>query len=353
MKTRIYRISVAKSRRDASGRMMYSRFSKDWQPLCLQWDELCRLCFPIHTGESLAEYQALKRNNDRASKEKAANIKDVGAFVGGQLKGRERKMSEMVMRSLITLDFDYMEGENIDIFWNDVLREFPEMQVLVYSTHSYCDAAPRVRVVIGVDRDMTIEEYEAVARWCAKKLCIDRVDKCSYQPCHAMYFCSVPKDVMPFYNFTDGMPLAVDDVLSHYLDWRDPSAWPRSAIHEGKEAATPCRNGRGHGGYGGMRLKDPREKRGIHGAFCRAYSVSEAIRKFLSHIYEDEFNGRFSFKGATGASGLVIYDNDLYAYSNHASDPANNGHCLDAFELVMLHLFGEGKDAYKRMEGLL
>ena len=100
----------------------------------------------------------------------------------------------------------------------------------------------------------------------------------------------------------------------------------------------------------GRKKKDPTELKGVIGAFCRAYTVQEAIETYLSDVYEPtDKSNRYSLKSADSKGGLIIYD-DKYAFSHHATDIAC-GKELNAFQLVMLHLFGsDNNDAVKKMK---
>lgn len=83
---------------------------------------------------------------------------------------------------------------------------------------------------------------------------------------------------------------------------------------------------------------DPLSKEGVVGAFCRAYTIEEAINTFLADVYEPSaMNGRFDYIPADSSAGLVIYDGRI-AYSHHATDPAC-GMLLNAFDLVRVHKF--------------
>ena len=85
---------------------------------------------------------------------------------------------------------------------------------------------------------------------------------------------------------------------------------------------------------------NPLEKSGIVGAFCRAYTIEEAIETFLSDVYEpSSMNGRYDYIPADSAAGVVVYDGK-FAYSHHATDPVC-GKLLNAFDLVRLHKFRE------------
>ena len=84
----------------------------------------------------------------------------------------------------------------------------------------------------------------------------------------------------------------------------------------------------------------PLEKPGIVGAFCRAYTIEEAIEAFLTDVYEPSaMNGRYDYIPADLRRSVVVYDGK-FAYSHHATDPVC-GKLLNAFDLVRLHKFRE------------
>ncbi|NSW84444.1 MAG: virulence protein E, partial [Syntrophothermus sp.] len=91
--------------------------------------------------------------------------------------------------------------------------------------------------------------------------------------------------------------------------------------------------------------EEPTTKQGIVGTFCRCYSISEAISKFLPDLYSpvDDSLTRYTYAGASGYGGLVVYDKDTFAYSHHESDPCG-GREVNAFDLVRIHKFGKLDD---------
>lgn len=83
---------------------------------------------------------------------------------------------------------------------------------------------------------------------------------------------------------------------------------------------------------------DPLAKIGVVGAFCRTYSVREAIGKFLADVYEPSaMEGRYDYIPADSSAGVIIID-DKFSYSFHATDPAC-GQLLNAFDVVRVHKF--------------
>ena len=83
---------------------------------------------------------------------------------------------------------------------------------------------------------------------------------------------------------------------------------------------------------------DPLTKTGVVGAFCRTYSIREAIEKFLPDVYEaSAMEGRYDYIPADSSAGVTIID-EKFSYSFHATDPAC-GQLLNAFDVVRVHKF--------------
>lgn len=143
-----------------------------------------------------------------------------------------------------------------------------------------------------------------------------------------MYWPSIPKDGEFVFMERAAEWLDPDDILTMHPGWKDFSTLP--LLKSEGSARNAC----------GRRPEDPREKKGVIGAFCRAYSIENAIEEFLPDVYEDAGNGRYSYRAADSKAGVVTYEH-LWAYSNHASDPAAAGHLLNAFDIVRIHRFGE------------
>ena len=99
------------------------------------------------------------------------------------------------------------------------------------------------------------------------------------------------------------------------------------------------------------RQGDPLEKKGVVGIFCRTYSITEAIAKFLPDVYTPTAKeDRYTYAAGSTAAGLVVYDGDVFAYSNHSTDPAG-GQLCNAFDLVRLHKFGHLDDGHEDKSG--
>ena len=301
----------------ATGR---SRSARSWKSQKMTWSALAnKLAEPTVTNETAAEYAKM-------SKADQGQKKDVGGFVGGYIPGNGRRIRGAVKeRYLITLDADN-PGEDFIV---DLDMELGGMEYVLYSTHSHTADNPRYRVIIPVDRPMTPDEYQAVSRRIADNIGIEFFDPSTHQAERLMYWPSHPKDVEYVYQHSEGALVSVDTYLSTYRDWRDTSLWPTSE----KESQIRLDAAKKQG--------NPLEKKGLIGAFCRSYSITEAIHKFLPEVYEPTaVEDRYTYVAGSSVGGLVIYDNDTFAYSNHATDPIS-GKLVNAFDLVRIHLFGD------------
>lgn len=293
-----------------------SRFSTDWANQELTWAQLkAKLAITKRTAETVAEYRALpKMTQDK--------IKDVGGFVGGWLQDGKRRANSVICRSLLTLDLDYARPD----FWDSFILLF-DLVALCYSTHKHTPEAPRLRLVVPLSRDVTPDEYEAIARKLAEEIGIDQFDDTTYQASRLMYWPSTSKDGAYFFQAQEGAPLNVDEYLAKYTDWTDVTSWPTSSRQSEalrKRAA---------------KAEDPLGKDGVIGAFCRSYTIQDAIEEFLPEVYRPGASGgRYTFIGGSTANGLVTYS-DRFAYSNHSTDPAGGKLC-NAFDLVRIHKFG-------------
>lgn len=291
----------------------------NWKNQVVKWSTLVRKLQKTHyTAETLAEYQA-------ADKSRQAEIKDIGGFVGGYLTGGRRLKDSVLHRQLVTLDLDYNVPRS---FWSDYCL-FNDNAAAIYTTHSHQPTSGRLRLLIPLDRSVGTDEYAAICRRIAGDLNIELFDPTAFRPHQLMYWPSTPVDGEYLSGYQDGPWLSADKVLATYVNWRDASEWPESIRTKAeREKAVTAK-----------RQADPLEKEGIVGAFCRAYTVSEAIEAFLADIYDPcEVPDRFTFRAGSTAAGLVIYD-DKFTFSHHGTDPTS-GELCNAFDLVRIHLFG-------------
>lgn len=295
-----------------------------WKNRNMSYSDLVKkLSMTTRTPETYEEYKKLsKTDRDR--------IKDVGGFVGGTLKNGRRKAENVANRTLLTLDLDYVKGDvwsSIELLW--------DFAVTMYSTHTHSSESPRLRLVIPLSRPVLPDEYQAVARMIADDLGIDQFDDTTYEPSRLMYWGSTSSDGEYVFKVQDLPWLNPDDILNRYpFGWQDVSYWPESSRARAKLNSVI------------KKQEDPLEKKGVIGAFCRTFTISEAIAEFLGKVYipgADET--RYTYAEGSTTGGVVIYD-DKFSYSHHGTDPTSGILC-NAFDLVRIHKFGYLDDEAK------
>ena len=296
-----------------------NRYARSWKTQELKWSELVtQLSKATVTKETASEYK-------RMTKAQQGGVKDVGGFVGGYIPKNGRRVNGAVkQRYLLTLDADSPDDDFL-VMLDLVLDAY---EYVLYSTHSHTTKQPRYRIIIPTDRPMLPDEFQAVSRRMAESIGIESFDPSTHQPERLMYWPSHPKDVEYVFQHHEGALLPVDDILATYTDWTDVSLWPTSSRAETLMAHSAKKQG------------NPLAKSGLIGAFCRSYSITAAIDKFLPDIYAPcDTPNRYTYRAGSTVAGLVVYDNDTFAYSHHCTDPLS-GKLANAFDLVRIHKFG-------------
>jgi len=296
-----------------------SRMAKQWKNETLSvLDFVQRLQKNVVTKETIDEYLAFPKSEQDT-------IKDVGAFVGGTLKGGRRRKEDVANRSLLTFDLDYGNRKTID----KIKKHFKNFCFTVYSTHKHTTHKPRLRLILYPDRVMLPDEFQAAMRKLGEKIDMDSIDDGSYDVNRLFYWPSSSADGDVVFYHNDKPFVQVDDVLSEYGKdeaWKDVTLWPTSS-RESKKLKQLL-----------SKQADPLTKPGFVGAFCRVISIRDAIEKHLEGTYKKEGKDRYTYTDGTSTNGLVVYD-EKFAYSNHDSDPSS-GQLCNAFDLIRIHQFG-------------
>ncbi len=294
-----------------------SRMEKRWNNVEMELDEFIeRISHTIRTAETVEQYMKM-------TKAKQDAIKDVGGYVAGRLKGGRRKKDSVECRTMIVEDMDHAVPGVIEQI--EMLQDY---RCLIYSTHKHTPENPRYRLAIPLSRPVSPDEYVAVARKVAEDIGIEMFDDTTYEPSRLMYWPSTSADGEFIFRDIEGEPLNPDGVLSRYKDWRDSSEWPVSS----RQQSIVQREMR--------KQADPLTKDGVIGAFCRTYTIEDAIAAFLPDVYQPSaMPGRYDYIPADSQAGVVIYEGK-FAYSHHATDPAC-GKLMNAFDMVRIHRYGE------------
>ena len=295
--------------------------SKTWRTVEVDWAEFtAKLREPLRTGETTQEYRRMSKADKDMAKAAA------GGFVGGDLGSGRRVSQNLRSRSMITLDADNAKPDS----W-----EFGAMMVpyrmCCYTTHSHTSEAPRIRWIVPTSRDMTPDEYPAVARRVAEWLDMDTMDPTTFDTVRLFYYPTCSRDAKYGFWEQEGPLLDPDEILASYGRddaWKDARLWPTAKTETEVQVREAKRQG------------EPTEKPGIVGLFCRTYDVPGAIDAFLSDVYTEGNHGRYTYAAGSTADGAVLYNDGAFLYSHHGTDPCG-GQLVNAFDLVRIHLFGD------------
>lgn len=301
-----------------------NRKSVNWRPRVLMLSEFYEsLRLPARSTETVAQYLSMTKGQQ-------SDLKDVGGFLAGSLNGTRRKPGAVTGRDLLTLDLDSVPPYGTE----NVLQRVGGLGCgyCVYSTRKHRPTAPRLRVLLPLDRTATADEYEPCARKLAELLGMELADPTTFQVARMMYYPSVCSDGEYIFVADDKPFLSVDGVLAMYADWHDYASWP--AI---PGTTVPTRLD--------AKQKDPLTKDNIVGDFCRCFNIRQAMDEFLPGVYlpVDSDPDRFTYRDGSTAGGAVLYEDDKFLFSHHATDPCSEK-LVNAFDMVRLHCFGELDD---------
>lgn len=288
--------------------------------------------------ERLADSRAIPMTHDAyvaLPKAQQDDLKDVGAFIAGELKNGRRRRDCILSRNAAVLDADSLPAGGTD----DFVRAVAGLNVCccIYSTAKHSPATPRLRVVVPLDKDVPAERYPLIVRLLCRAIQPEMswFDPTTAEAGRIMYYPTHCQDITPVYYVPEGGGLLDAARLLAWLpNWQDVSSWP---VFQREQ--TPARLAE--------KQQDPETKTGVVGAFCRVYNVPAAMDRFLPSTYEETTTaGRYTFTRGSTAGGAVLYDGGKFLYSHHATDPAG-GKLVNAFDLVRLHKFAELDDDAK------
>lgn len=296
-----------------------SRKATVWQPQTMLISELWdRLRLPARGTETMEQYLALPKSQQD-------ELKDVGGFVGGALAGARRKIVQG--RDLVTLDLDNIPAGGTETVVGRAVAL--GCACCIYSTRKHQPSAPRLRVILPLNRTCSADEYEPIARKAAELIGMQYADQTTFEPARLMYWPSCCSDSEYVYRTYDGPLLSADLLLGLYEDWHDVSSWPGQTAPQRPSS----------------KQQDPLAKQGVVGAFCKIYSIEEAMEAFLPGVYVpvDNAPDRYTYTGGSTAGGAVVYDQGRWLYSHHATDPCS-GKLVNSFDMVRLHRFSDLDD---------
>lgn len=125
----------------------------------------------------------------------------------------------------MTLDLDNIPAGRTE----DILRRVSGLgcNAAVYSTRKHCGYAPRLRVIVPLDRTATADEYEPAARKLASLIGIEFCDPTTFDVARLMYWPSCCRDSEYVCEVYDRPFCSLQGLLQMYGDWTDISQWPQ------------------------------------------------------------------------------------------------------------------------------
>ncbi len=260
-------------------------------------------------------------------KAKQDELKDVGGFVGGTFANDIRKAAYVTGRDLLTLDMDQIPAGGTDA----ILKRVAGLgcAAVVYSTRKHTGYAPRLRIVVPLDQTASADEYEPAARKLASLIGMEYCDPTTFDVARLMYWPSCCADGEYLCELFDHPFCSLTGLLGMYGDWTDVSQWPQVPGVDAVERRRLAKQ------------EDPTTKRGIIGAFCRTYTISQAMEKFIPGMYEPtDIDGRYTYTGGSKVGVALVYEGHLFLYSHHSTD-RGSGLLVKAFDRVRLQRYGD------------
>jgi len=245
----------------------------------------------------------------------------VGWVCGATFDPMYRDSENFRARHFLTFDYDHIGTDELQ----RVLGHFESTAHLAYTTWSHSVDRPRIRIWLPLSRPVGYDEFQAISRKAASGPGIELAARESHVPAQYMFRPAVkPFDEIQVWKNLEGPWIDVDAVLAIYADWTDRTSWPHRA--------------EGDGVHNQGVAEDPRNKPGLVGAFCRAFSITAAIDKFELPYRPGSSPGRLTYIDGSRPDGAIVYDEDTKLHSHHDTDPARGQN--NAYDLVRLHRFG-------------
>jgi hypothetical protein len=282
----------------------------------------------MNTGETFRQFNKM---SDLQQRDKKAMR---GFWFRAHTGGKRRNRSSALPSDFITLDFDYVTVEFFKAVYKNTLG-IP-FEYAVHTSRRHTPDDPRFRVIIPVSVGVDNDAYPAVSRILASQFdpTMKLPDPVSFRSAQMMFLPTRCSDGKYHFVVHEGELADPNEVLDTFEmtvgDWRDITLLPKAPDEKLRQTAE--------------KAEDPTEKVGPVGNFCRAYSVEDAIDKFLPDVYAPvdlpSAKPRYSYLGGTTVNGAEVQDDGLFLYSHHGSDPCSDM-LVNAFDLVRIHKFAD------------
>lgn len=296
--------------------------TKSWKTFAKDFEK------PIKTNERLQDYLKLPDADQ-------AHLKSVAGWVyRTQVDGPIRNRGSGMPSDIATFDFDYATPEYFQLILSGAIMG--NWEWFLHTSRRHTPEKPRFRLFVLLKKPVPNDMYVPVSRVMAEHFDPDmtHVDKVSFRPAQMMFRPTISKDGHFTFHRNPGEAVDWAELLEDFAmirgDWHDLTNLPKVPGEEVRETTD--------------KAEDPTEKDGPVGDFCRAYSIEDAIEKFLPDRYAPvdvaSAKPRYTYLLGTTTNGAEVQDGGLFLYSHHGSDPCSDM-LVNAYDLVRIHLFGD------------
>jgi putative DNA primase/helicase len=286
---------------------------------------------PVRTSERFRHY--LKLPDKDQSFLKSTN----GWLYRTAIDGKSRNRQSGLPSDILSADFDYATPEFFAAMRSG--EGMPDYEYFLHTSRRHTEENPRFRLFVLLKEPVPNDFYNAVSRIILNQFDpeMTNVDKVSFRPAQMMFKPTASADSPYVFDEHPGQLVDWSAELDNYElvrgDWRDITNLPHVPNEQLRETSE--------------KMEDPRQKEGVVGFFCRAYDIFQAMEAFdLPYTPTDDTgpDPRFTYTGGTTYNGAIVYDDGLFLYSHHGSDPVADME-VNAFDLVRMHKFAELDDA--------
>ncbi|MGL5710000.1 MAG: hypothetical protein ACRCW9_04050 [Cetobacterium sp.] len=279
------------------------------------------------------------------------SFKDHGSFIPCVSKklidkyGKEyssKLKDDVYNQTMLKIDIDSY-NENLFEKINKI-----KSNAIVYSTFSHTTENPKVRIIVPLQKPLTINEFEYVSRQFVKELDLV-VDKKSHEHQQIMYFPSCPNNLTPYTkiifnnNFLDGSIYLKDG-------WEDDLIYLKSLETNTNKANLNIKKSIS------QKVKpvnpnktkndfiSPLKYSGIRGDFNNACgNIEYTFDTFLGDIYYKDGN-RYTLNNSSSIGGIILNMDvesglNQTCWSNHANNDKIFGFLCDSYKLVLYNNF--------------
>ncbi|MGD9152465.1 MAG: phage/plasmid primase, P4 family [Gammaproteobacteria bacterium] len=309
-----------------------------WKTFQDTWENIIKML-------STCVMQDYTRQEYLDNKKQLAHKKDIGCILFGNLEGDVRKEDYIIYRDIIALDIDDCD----ESIW-DKINKIP-YEHFWHTTHSHTEENPRIRIFLPLKETiMNKSDYRIITQELSRKLGFkqldsnrwEEIDRASFKYNQVMFLPSTPIDVNFKSKHVEGKLVDPKEfLLTPEQDKRKVKYAAKKTIDEINKKDKIDLNKK----LGGIKSPhDMPENEVIH-KFCSKYNIHEVIEKFLDDVYKKGTQKEcYTYCEGSTENGLKVYPDKkgnyaTYAYSFHNTDPLNDDHCHNGFNMLKIHRF--------------